>query len=156
MNNIYHEAVQAVRDGAKFKVDLAERNLTIDGKRIISNGEFEGVLGVDKATTEEFLNTIEKLYAFYKNSVPSERSESNFRQYFKALPERELSDEDMLYGKHRDSAQIELELYILCQIILGVEWNESLMGKWFWQSRDDKDLVILRQWIQPRNNPINM
>ena len=64
-------------------------------------------------------------------------------------------DEDMLYGKRRDPAQIELELYILCQVLLGMEWNEALMGKWFWQSKEDKDLVILKQWIQPGNNPTN-
>ena len=74
---------------------------------------------------------------------------------FRALPERELSDDDMLYGKRRDPAQIELELYILCQVLLGMEWNEERMGKWFWQSKEDKDLVILKQWIQPGNNPTN-
>ena len=55
----------------------------------------------------------------------------------------------MLYGKRRDPAQIELELYILCPVLLGMEWNEERMGKWFWKSKDDKDLVILKQWIQP-------
>ena len=39
MNNIYQESVQAVKDGAKFRVDLERRNLTIDGKKIITNGE---------------------------------------------------------------------------------------------------------------------
>ena len=155
MNNIYHESVQAVKDGAKFRVDLERRNLTIDGKKIITNGEYEGELGVSLATLDDFLYTVERLYTFYKHSVPSERSESKSRQYFRALPERELSDEDMLYGKRRDPAQIELELYILCQVLLGMEWNEALMGKWFWQSKEDKDLVILKQWIQPGNNPIN-
>lgn len=155
MNNIYQESVQAVKDGAKFRVDLERRNLTIDGKKIITNGEYEGELGMSLATLDDFLYTVERLYTFYKHSVPSERSESKSRQYFRALPERELSDEDMLYGKHRDPAQIELELYILCQVLLGMEWNEERMGKWFWQSKEDKDLVILKQWIQPGNNPIN-
>ena len=107
------------------------------------------------AMLDDFLYTVERLYTFYKHSVPSERSESKSRQYFRALLERELSDEDMLYGKRRDPAQIELELYILCQVLLGIEWNEERMGKWFWQSKEDKDLVILKQLIQPGNNPIN-
>lgn len=149
MNNIYQESVQAVKDGAKFRVDLERRNLTIDGKKIITNGEYEGELGMSLATLDDFLYTVERLYTFYKHSVPSERSESKSRQYFRALPERELSDEDMLYGKRRDPAQIELELYILCQVLLGMEWNEERMGKWFWQSKENKDLVILKQWIQP-------
>ena len=155
MNNIYHESVQAVKDGAKFKVDLERRNLTIDGKKIITNGEYEGELGMSLATLDDFLYTVERLYTFYKHSVPSERSESKSRRYFKALPERELSDDDMLYGKRRDPAQIELELYILCQVLLGLEWDEQTMGRWFWQSKEDKDLVILKQWIQQGCNPTN-
>ena len=53
----------------------------------------------------------------------------------------------MLFGTGRDKAQIELELYILCQIILGIDWNDNKMGKWFWQSSKDLDLVILKDWI---------
>lgn len=155
MNNIYQESVQAVMDGAKFRVDLERRNLTINGKKIITNSEYEGELGMSLATLDDFLYTVERLYTFYKHSVPSERSESKSRQYFRALPERELSDEDMLYGKRRDPAQIELELYILCQVLLGMEWNEERMDKCFWQSKEDKDLVLLKQWIQPGNNPTN-
>ena len=26
------------------------------------------------------------------------------------------------------------------------------MGRWFWQSKQDKDLVILRQWVEPDCN----
>lgn len=54
MNNIYHESVQAVKDGAKFRVDLERRNLTIDGKKIITNGEYEGELGMSLATLDDF------------------------------------------------------------------------------------------------------
>ena len=155
MNNIYHESVQAVKDGAKFRVDLIGRNLTVNGKKIITAGEYEGDLGMSLATLDDFLYTVERLYHYYKHSVPSERSESKSRQYFKALPEREITDDDMLYGKRRDPTQIELELYILCQVLLGLEWDEKKMGKWFWQSKEDKDLVILRQWIQQGCNPTN-
>lgn len=151
MENIYHDSVQAVKDGAKFKVDLAERSLKIDGKQIVKAGEYEGVLGISLTTVEEFLNTVNSLYRYYKHSVPSERSESKSRRYFKALPEPELSDDDMLYGKRRDPAQIELELYILCQMLLGLKWDEAVMGKWFWQSTEDKDLVMLRKWFEPNN-----
>lgn len=55
--------------------------------------------------------------------------------------------EDMLFGVGRDIAQVELELYILCQIILGIGWDANKMGKWFWQSNKDRDLVILKNWI---------
>jgi hypothetical protein len=46
----------------------------------------------------------------------------------------------------RDVAQAQLELYILCQLLLGMQWQEE-WGKWFWQSPNDKDLVLLREWF---------
>ena len=63
-----------------------------------------------------------------------------------------MSDEDMLYGQRRDRAQAELELYLLCQILNGLKWNPETMGRWFWQSKQDKDLVILRQWVESDYN----
>ncbi|MCS2382951.1 hypothetical protein NXY25_04055 [Bacteroides thetaiotaomicron] len=95
---------------------------------------------------------MEELYRRYKHSVPSERSESKPCRYFKALQEKDLDDGDMLYGERRDKAQAELELYLLCQILGGFRWNPKTMGHWFWQSRTDRDLVILREWVEPNNN----
>lgn len=152
MNNIYQEAVQAVADGAKFKVDFQSRSLKLDGKYIIQNGKYEGDLGVLNCSEDDFFTNVEELYHCYKHSVPSERSESKSRLYFKALPERELSDDAMMYGERRDKAQIKLELYILCQVLNGFKWNPETMGKWFWQSKVDRDLVILRNWIELGNN----
>lgn len=152
MDNIYQESVQAVRDGAKFKIDFLSRSLKLNGKYIIQNGEYEGELGVSECSEDEFLANVEELYHRYKHSVPSERSESKSRRYFMALPERNLSDDAMLYGERRDKAQIELELYILCQILNGLKWNPERMGRWFWQSKVDKDLVILRSWVEPESN----
>ena len=81
-----------------------------------------------------FFTDVEELYRRYKHSIPSERSQSKSRRYFMALPESDLEDGDMLYGQHRDTAQFELEFYILCRIIGGFTWNPETMGKWFWQS----------------------
>lgn len=148
MDNIYQESVQATRDGAKFKIDFPSRSLKINGKYIIQNGKYKGELGVSECNEDEFLANVEELYHRYKHSVPSERSESKSRRYFMALPERNLSDDAMLYGERRDKAQIELELYILCQIINGLKWDSETMGRWFWQSKVDKDLVILRSWVE--------
>lgn len=152
MNDIYQEAVQAVEQGARFSVDFLSRSLKLNGKQIILNGKYEGSLGVEPCTEAEFLSRVEELYRIYKHSVPSERSESKVRQYFRALPEKELSDEAMLYGERRDTAQIELELFLLCQILNGFTWNSETMGRWFWQSKNDKDLVILRAWVEPDYN----
>ncbi len=155
MENIYQEAISAVEGGANFKVDFASRSLKMDGKYIIKNGEYEGTLGFEPAAESEVLAHIEDLYLRYKHSLPSERSESKSRRYFMALPEKKLSDEDMMYGERRDKAQIELELYLLCQIIQGFNWNAETMGNWFWQCSTDKDLVILREWVEPKNQSSN-
>ena len=152
MGNIYQETVRAVENGARFKVDFQTRSLKVDGKYVIRDGSYEGVLGVPQCSEEEFFSKVEELYRRYKHSIPSERSESTPRRYFMALPERELSDDDMLYGERRDKSQIELELFILCQLLGGFNWNPEKFGRWFWQSKEDKELVILRQWVEPNNN----
>lgn len=149
MKSIYHKAIQAVEGGAKFKVDFTSRSLKINGKYIIEDGNYEGGLGVESCSSDEFFSNVEMLYHNYRHSVPSERSESKSRHYFRALPEKELTDEAMMFGERREKAQIELELYILCQIINGFQWNSETMGRWFWQSKIDKDLVILRSWVEP-------
>ncbi len=152
MKNIYQEAIQAVEDGAKFKIDFQSQSLKLNGKYIIQAGKYEGELGISSCNEEAFFTNVEDLYSRYKRSVPSQRSESKSHQYFMALPERHLSDDAMLYGERRDKAQIELELYLLCQLLNGFVWNPERMGKWFWQSKTDKDLVILRNWMEHISN----
>lgn len=152
MNNIYQESVRAVEAGARFKVDFQTRSLKVNGKYVIRDGTYEGNLGMPDCSEEEFFSYVEELYRHYKHSIPSERSESTSRRYFMALPEKDLSDEDMLYGQRRDKAQIELELFILCQLLNGFRWNTEKFGRWFWQSKEDKELVLLRQWVEPNNN----
>ena len=152
MNNIYKESIQAVEDGANFMVDFQSRSLKVNGKYVIRNGEYEGELGVPSCNEDEFFTNVEELYCRYKHSVPSERSESKSHLYFMSLPEKSLSDDDMLFGERRDKVQIELELYVLCQILDGFKWDTEKMGKWFWQSKVDKDLVILKSWVEPDSN----
>ena len=151
MDNIYRESIQAVENGAKSMIDFSSRSFKLNGKYVIKDGEYEGELGVPRCNDDEFFINVEELYCRYKHSVPSERSEGKSRLYFIALPEVSLTDDDMLFGEHRDKAQIELELYILCQILGGFKWNLEKMGRWFWQSSDDKDLVILKNWFEPIN-----
>ena len=149
MSNIYLETIERVCLGARFSVDLQGRNLKVDGKYVIKNGEYEGELGIAPVTTQEMLEKIETLYQKYKHSIPSERSEAKRNVYFKALREHELDNDDMLYGETRDKAQVSLELYILICILNGCfKWDEITTGSWFWQSENDKDLVILRNWIE--------
>lgn len=155
MDTIYQETIRAVESGTKFRIDFRHRSLKIGGRYVIRDGRYDGELGVPPLTEAEVLAKMEELYRRYKHSVPSERSEGRSRRYFRALPEKELDDGDMLYGERRDKAQAELELYLLCQILHGFRWNPETMGRWFWQSRKDRDLVILREWVEPKNNQLS-
>lgn len=149
MENIWEESIKAVENGASFEVNLEKRCLKINKKYIIKNGEFEGDLGANtKSDLTEIIGSIEALYTLYKHSVPSERSDSKRRKYFTALKAEELADEELCCNEPREVAQLKLELFILiCILDETFIWDEHLLGKWFWQSRFDKDLVILKQWI---------
>lgn len=147
--SIYKTVLDSITNGARFRIDFKSRTLVVNRKRIINNGVYDGNLGIEKtADIQSFLKEVERLYGWYKHSVPSERSAGKQHLYFKALPESELTDEDMLYGQGREINQFKLEMYILCQLIHGFVWDERKMGKWFWQSKQDKDLVILRDWLE--------
>ena len=140
---ILEELLENVANGSRFRVDLEKRDLLCDYKYLIKAGAYSGVLG----TSEFDFQTLEDLYHTYKYSLPTERSESKRRKYFKAMKETELTDEQMCFGEIRDVAQAHLEAYVLCSIINGSLVWDSTMPKWFWQSTNDKDLVLLKQWI---------
>lgn len=148
---LYENFLESVTKGLRFRVDLLSRTVKVDGKVLIDHGRFDGELGVAPVPMEEALSNIEGLYARYKHSIPSERSESRRRIYFKALKEHEIEDDDMLYGESRETAQATLEFTVLAYALNGsLKWNDS-MGSYFWQSDKDKDLVILRKWIDNNN-----
>ena len=148
---IYEEIIKAVENGAKFTVNFQKRTCRVNGKIIVNDMQYDGCLGTYPSTEDEIISKIEQLYQEYKHSVPSERSESHRSYYFKALPEKELSDEDMMYGERREVARCRLELYVLfCIILSRLTWNPS-WGTWFWRSENDKDLIILKDWIEPKN-----
>lgn len=148
MKTIAEETLEKISKGARFNIDFKTRTMKVDGKVIIDNGKYEGILCEFKDPLEDPLEDLEYAYAIYKHSVPSERSESRSRNYFRALKEKDLSDEDMMYGIPRENARFLLEFSLLAYIFTGkLTWNEE-WGKWFWQSEKDKDFVILRQWVE--------
>lgn len=151
MNTIYEQALAKVENGSRFRVNFQNRSLKIDGKYVIKDGKYDGELGVE--LTDSPLEQITQLYNRYQHSVPSERSDNKRKNYFWAFSEHELSDEDMLYGQSRELAQITLELYVLGVILNGsLKWDDFASGLWFWQSPENKDLILLREWIEPQNN----
>ena len=143
----YDEIINAVENGAKFTINFQKRTCRVNGKVVMS--EEDKPKDTPYLTPEVVFVGIEQRYAAYKHSVPSERSESHRHYYFKALPEKELSDEDMMYGERREVARCKLELYVLVQLLRGNLWWDNSWGTWFWCSKNDKDLIILRDWIEP-------
>ena len=145
---IYEELIERVSNGETFNIDFEKRMMKIGKQKVIDCGEYDEVKELIKFDGY-VLKTIYELYQNYKYSLPSERSDSKRKKYFKALSVDELTDEDMATGERREVAQAKLEGFILCTILEGkFAWDESTMGKWFYQSANDPDLVILRIWIE--------
>jgi len=139
--SIYSELLERVSKGAKFKIDLVEKTLKIDGKEIVLEGN---LMNRSDFANDEPWFILEKLYEYYKRSVPSERHNGN-KPYFKADSVEDLTDDEIAFNRSRNLAQFALECYVLFASVLG--WlkmdNEN---HWFWQGTD-KELVVLKEWI---------
>ena len=155
---IYEELIQRVSEGETFHVDFEKRTMKIGKQKIIDCGKWDESRNLiddvdDIFDTLEVLCSIKYLYHKYKYSLPSERSDSKRQKYFKALPIDKLTDEELMSAEKREVAQAKLEGFILCMILEGkFVWLEDIMGRWFYQSKSDSDLVILRSWIENKNN----
>lgn len=152
--SIYSELIERVDNGEPFNIDFEKRTIKV-GKNLLVRA------GLTYTTEELFgkywgehdistiLHMIRELYKGYKYSLPSERSDSKRKKYFKALSINELTDEQLMCAGKRETTQAALEGFILCSILDGsFVWDEESMGKWFWQSKTDGDLVILRSWVE--------
>ena len=109
--------------------DTLVRGLTFGGKTAEHTG--------GEATSIEAL---EAAYAVYKHSIPSEKTMHRTARFY-ALPESELSDDDMLYGMPREEAEAALEFAL-------ADFAYPDDAGWFWQSENDPDLVVLRSWTR--------
>lgn len=149
--NIFLKGLKRVENGDRFHINFEERTMKVGQEKIIDNGEYDAtqVLYDEKIDNpRELLNKVRELYVTYKFSLPSERSDKKRKKYFKALPIDELTDEQLIYGVRRETAQYMLEAFILCVILNGdFIWDDKIHGKWFYQDKLEKDLVILKSWI---------
>lgn len=153
--SIYKELLEAVDNGAKFKVDLINKSLWINKKQYIREGEniygsyyfiepYDLSLQFSFTTDENPWKVVEILYKEFKHSVPSKHME---KSYFKALPAEELTDRELAVNYDRHFANAMLTGYILLASLQGwLTWENE--NNWFWQSQEDPDLVILRNWIK--------
>ena len=145
---IYEELIQRVSDGETFHIDFEKRTMKIGKQKVIDNGMYDNTKTLIEVD-DYIWKTIYELYQNYKFSLPSERSDNKRKKYFKALPIEEISDEQLMVAERREVAQARLEGFILCTTIAGyLEWEEDRFGKWFYQSKGDPDLIILRIWIE--------
>ena len=149
---IYEEFMKRVEEGESFYINFKNKSLKIGKKFVIADGFYDDnriLYTTSEMEMSDVLSCIETLYENYKYSLPSERSDGRRRQYFKALSVDKLTDKQMATGERREVARAKLEGFILCMIVDGFfVWNEKEMGKWFYQSNRDSDLVILRSWIE--------
>jgi hypothetical protein len=155
--SIYLELIERVSEGETFHIDFEKRNMKVGKEYLIKDGEFDesrkSLYCSDFHELQNLygvLDNIEQLYQRYKYSLPSERSDNKHKRYFKALPMEEITDEQLMVAERREVACAQLEGFVLCMIVSGqLVWDEEVMeGKWFYQSKIDSDLVLLRSWIE--------
>ena len=154
---IYDELIKRVSEGEKFNINFETRTMKVGNTKLIDNGKYDEnrylIYEYNIYSLQVLLHMIRELYRNYKTSIPSERSSKKRKCYFKSLSADELTDEQLMCGERREVAQAVLEGFILCMILNGeLVWDEDIMGKWFWQSRSDPDLIILRKWIDGNKN----
>lgn len=152
---IYVELVARVDNGEPFHIDLEKRSMKVGKEYLIKNGEYDAsrevfdMMHKDIYSLQVALHMLRELYKNYKYSLPSERSDGKRKKYFKALPIEKIPDDKLLIAGRRETMQAALEGFILCAIITNqFKWDEEIMGKWFYQSEKDPDLVLLRSWIE--------
>lgn len=121
--------------------------MKIDFKKRTINGKPYECLPRSDVTLDECLERIEELYRDYKFSMPTEKDKR--KTYFYALPVDKMTDAELVLGKSRERTREALELYVLDSICSGIlVWdNKRMGGNWFYKGKD-KDLVILREWIE--------
>lgn len=154
--SIYLELIERVDNGETFHIDFEKRSMKVGKDYLIKDGVYDEAKGLFPKLHEEpyslnvTLHCIHDLYKAYKYSLPSERSDSKRRKYFKALSIDELSDDQLMIARKRETAMAALEGFILCSVLAGhLYWDEEVMkGTWFYQYKNDPDLVILRNWIE--------
>lgn len=142
-----YELGRKIDEGAKFSIDFKKRTFKLNGKLI--DPKSVDMMEEDNSF-EGFMTKMKIEYNDYKYSVPSERSESHRKNYFKALPYEQLDDHELCYGMHREKARFYLEFRVLRGIVDGVLVWQKDWGNWFWQSDTDKGFVILREWVEPQ------
>lgn len=150
---IFLELIERVDNGETFHIDFEKRTMRVGKTYLVKNGEYDTtrvLFGMNIYDLYSALHMIRDLYKTYKYSIPSERNDKKRKHYFKSISIDELTDEQLMRGQKRETAQAALEGFILCAVLTGqLTWDEKIMGgRWFYQSQTDADLILLRSWIE--------
>lgn len=134
---------QLVRNNIQL-ADGTEYNL--EGIPLIQPSDLEeyGIFLINQNPYE----VIEKLYVMYKYSAPKMNTKYS-RMNFRALTEAEMTNEQILNGMPRIEAQYLLEGYVMLAGLSGwIPWYED--KHFYWQSSNEKSLIIFRDFIQQK------
>ena len=140
--SLYSELLDRVSKGAKFKINLVDKTLKIDGNEIILEGNLIDENDVGNGNPWEILET---LYLSYKRSVPSAHHNGS-KSYFHADSVEDLTDDEMVFNEPRNLAQFALEAYVLFASVSGKLKIEN-EKHFFWQSKVFPECVVLREWL---------
>lgn len=170
MKSIYSKLIKKANKGVWFRCDLKKRNLWVGREQYVKEGactdenlsfineddllailpmikyEFEDGMEelLSKITIENSWNIVDTLYNIYRLSVPSSKVKDS--SYFKAVESSELNEAQLAYGIKRAEAKAILEGYVLLASLQGLlVWQNE--KHWFWQSKVNKELIILKEWI---------
>lgn len=148
--SVYDELLERVENGERFWINFSARSLKVGKDYLIKEGEICDDRWLTNPEMQFDFEILEALYDEYYHSLPSERSDKQRHNYFKAKSFDDLTDKELMFGTPRELARAQLEGYILCMIMTGqFKWKDEY-GGWFWQSRKYPEFVILRQWIEGR------
>lgn len=152
---IYEELIERVFNGETFHIDFENRTIKVGKTYLVKDGLYDEnriLFGEKSLEMSDIMKFIEHMYYSYKYSLPSERNDNKRKKYFKALSINEIPDELLMTAERREVAQAKLEGYLLCLVMDNhLKWNDLSNG-WFYQSVSDPDLVILRSWVENKNN----
>ena len=158
MLDIYTYTLDAMEQGGRVKIDIPSKSLTVNGEALISEGSALYPVGLERVEAVDALSKIEEAYIEYKYSLPASEHSSGkpsprSRCLFKAMAPEEIPPQYLLRGIVRHEARRRLELIFLLYIVNGSISSKChpFGDKWYWQSAKDKDLVILRQWLEVPN-----
>lgn len=148
--SVYLDLLHAVNCGKKYRINLKEKTLKIDGKEIVLDDRTDLIDRTDLVNlhiykTNDPWEVLEQLYAKYKRSAPSAHYQGN-KPYFKATDVEELDDNEIAFNEARNLMQSAIEGYVLLAGLSGLlKWQND--DHWFWQSSNFRELIVLKEWV---------